>query len=179
MNFLPRIVTGVALLATSAAFAQSNTATVAVPTTAKIYVPITVKLDNTGLDFGGVFADAVGGTVILDPKTDTRTVTGALVLSALVGDPFNSAHITVGGKRNGKFSVTLPASTTLAGPGTAMTVNAFTAATGAVALTPALSLLPNSPLATLAIKVGGTLVVAASQMDGDYTGTFNVIVTYN
>jgi hypothetical protein len=177
MKILPFLVTGVALLATSAAFAQSNTATVAVPTTAKIYVPITAVLSNTGLDFGGVFADAVGGTVILDPKTDTRTVTGALVLGTV--DTFNSAHITVGGKRNGKFSVTLPASTTLAGPGTAMTVNAFTAAVGAVALTPALSLLPSTAAATLAIKVGGTLVVGAGQADGDYAGTFNVVVTYN
>lgn len=177
MNFIPRIVTGVALLATSAAFAQSNTATVAVPTTAKIYVPITATLTNTGLDFGDIFANATGGNVVLDPTTDVRTPTGGLILGT--ASSFNSAAITVGGKRNAKFSVTLPGSTTLTGSGAAMTVNAFTVATGATALTIANSKLPNSASATLPIKVGGTLVVGANQMDGDYAGTFNVIVTYN
>jgi len=176
MNFIPRIVTGIALLATSAAFAQSS-ATAAVPTTAKIYVPLTATLTNTGLAFGDIFANATGGNVVLDPTTDARTPSGGLILGTV--SPFNSAAITVGGKRNAKFSVTLPTSTTLAGPGTAMTVNAFTAATGAVALTPALSQLPNSAAATLPIKVGATLVVAANQADGDYAGTFNVVVTYN
>lgn len=178
MSFIPRIVTGVALLATSAAFAQSS-ATVAVPTTASIYVPITAVLSNTGLNFGGVFADAIGGTVVLDPKTDARTASGALILG--VTDPFNSALITVGGKRNGTFSVTLPASTTLTGPAgtTPMTVNAFTSAVGAADMTPTLSRLPDTAGATLAFKVGGTLVVAAGQADGNYAGTFNVVVAYN
>jgi hypothetical protein len=177
MKIVPYLVTGVALLATSAAFAQSNTATAAVPTTARIYVPITAVLTNTGLDFGDIFANATGGNVVLDPTTDTRTPSGGLVLGT--ASPFNSAAITVGGKRNAKFSVTLPVSTTLTGAGTAMTVNAFTVATGATVLTPALSKLPNTASATLAIKVGGTLAVGANQMDGDYAGTFNVVVTYN
>jgi hypothetical protein len=174
---MPIVISSLALMTGSADFAQSNTATAAVPTTARIYVPITAVLTNTGLAFGDIFANATGGNVVLDPTTDARTPSGGLFLGT--ASPFNSAAITVCGKRNASFSVTLPANTTLTGPGAAMTVSAFTAATGATILTPALSKLPNSAGATLPIKVGGTLAVGANQVDGDYAGTFNVIVTYN
>lgn len=175
MNWISRLVSGATMLASATAFAQS--ATVAVPATAKIYVPITAVLTNTGLAFGDIFANATGGTVMLDPTTDVRTSSGGLILGT--ASPHNSAALTLGGKRNASFSLTLPASTQLTGPGAAMTVSAFTAATGATLLTPALSVLPNTASAILPVKVGATLAVGPNQVDGDYAGTFNVTVTYN
>ena len=180
MKLVPYLVTGVALLASSAAFAQSSATLPAVPATAHIFVAITETLTNSGLAFGDIFQSATGGNVVLDPTNNTRTVTGGLTLGVI--DPFNSATILVGGRRNASFAITLPANgtVTLIGPGTAMPVNAFTAAVGAVALvSPFTSQLPNTAGATLTFKVGGTLVVGPLQTDGDYAGTFPVTVAYN
>ncbi|HCZ33712.1 MAG TPA: hypothetical protein DHV93_09830 [Holophagaceae bacterium] len=180
MRIVPYLATGVALLATSAAFAQSTATLAAVPATAKIFVAITQTLTNSGLAFGDIFQSPTGGNVVLDPTNDNRTVTGGLTLGVI--DPFNSATILVGGRRNATFAITLPANGTvsLIGPGAAMPVNAFTAAVGAVALvSPFTSQLPNTAGASLTFKVGGTLVVGPLQTDGDYAGTFPVTVAYN
>ncbi len=181
MQGKPHLLSGFALIAVSAAFAQTPTGTASsIPATARIFVPITVSLTNSGLIFGDVFANATGGNVVLDPATDLRTTTGALVLGTL--SPTNSAALKVSGKRNATFTITLPTNgtVTLTGPGTAMALNGFTAAVGAVALTsPFTSQLPNASSATLTFKVGGTLVVGPNQTDGDYTGTFSVTVAYN
>jgi hypothetical protein len=161
------------------AFAQSATAS-NIPATARIYVPITVALTNSGLSFGDIFSNASGGNVVLDPATDLRTPSGGLVLGTL--SPSNSAVLKVGGKRNATFAITLPlnGTVTLTGPGTAMAVNAFTAAVGSTTLiAPLASKLPDSANATLTFKVGATLVVGGNQADGDYTGTFAVTVAYN
>jgi len=170
---------GIAMLASGVAFGQSATAS-NIPASARIYVPNTVVLTNSGLSFGDVYANVTGGNLILDPTTDLRTTTGGLVLGTL--STANSAALKVGGKRNATFAITLPANgtVTLTGPGTAMAVNAFTAAVGAVALTsPFASQLSNTANATLTFKVGGTLAVGANQVDGDYVGTFSVTVAYN
>ncbi|MDP2876103.1 MAG: DUF4402 domain-containing protein [Holophaga sp.] len=181
MRTLSRLLLGVALIVGGMAFAQTSSATAGnVPATARIYVPISVALTNSGLIFGDVFANVTGGNVILDPATDIRTTTGGLVLGTL--SPTNSAVLKVSGKRSASFAITLPANgtVTLTGPGTAMALNAFTAAVGTVALVaPFTSQLPNASSATLSFKVGGTLVVGANQVDGDYTGTFSVTVAYN
>jgi len=181
MQGISHFLSGFALIAASAAFAQTPTGTASsIPATARIFVPITVSLTNSGLIFGDVFANATGGNVVLDPATDLRTTTGGLVLGTL--SPTNSAALKVSGKRNAAFTITLPANgtVTLTGPGTAMALNAFTAAWGRGRWTsPYASRLPNPGSAPLPFKVGGTLVVGPNQMDGDYAGTFSVTVAYN
>jgi hypothetical protein len=179
MRILSHLLFGLVGMAASLAQGQSATAS-NVPATARIYVPITVTLTNSGLSFGDIYANVTGGNVVLDPATDLRTTTGGLVLGTL--SPSNSATLKVGGKRNGTFAITLPANgtVTLTGPGTAMALNAFTAAIGSTTLiAPFASKLPDAVSANLTFKVGGTLVVGPNQMDGDYTGTFAVTVAYN
>ncbi|MFZ1377252.1 MAG: DUF4402 domain-containing protein [Geothrix sp.] len=179
MRMLSTLLLSLVGLGTGLAQGQSATAS-NVPATARIYVPITVTLTNSGLSFGDIYANVTGGNVVLDPSTDLRTPTGGLVLGTL--SQHNSAALRVGGKRNATFVITLPANgtVTLTGPGTAMAVNAFTAAVGTTTLTaPFASKLPDAASANLTFKVGGTLVVGANQMDGDYTGTFAVTVAYN
>ena len=179
MRVVAHLITGAALLATGAAFAQSSATLAAVPATAHIVVPIALTLTNTGLFFGDIVASVTGGNVVLNPVDDTRTATGGLTL---VGpDPFHSALITVTGQALRTFAITLPANgtVTLTGPGTAMPVNAFTAAVGATALTAPFTRALSATPGTLAFKVAGTLVVGANQTVGDYAGTFPVTVAYN
>jgi hypothetical protein len=167
-------------LTASAAFAQSSGTASAIPITAHIGAAITVSLSNGGLVFGDIFPSAAGGSVVLSPATDLRTATGGLTLGTSA--PFSSAVLNATGTRNGKFSITVPANgtVTLTGPGTAMPVNDFSVAVGAALLVaPFTSQFPNTASAKLSFKVGGTLVVGASQVDGDYTGTFAVTIAYN
>jgi hypothetical protein len=161
------------------AFAQSATAS-NIPATARIYVPITVALTNSGLSFGDIFSNVPGGNVVLDPATDLRTTTGGLLLGS--GSSANSAVIKVGGVRGNSIAITLPVDSivTLVGPGTTMTLTAFTVAVGAVALKPPFVVqLPPVAGASLSFKVGATLVVPANQLDGNYVGAFAVTVAYN
>ena len=179
MHAASRILAGSLLLATPAAFAQSSATVANVPATARIYKPITLVLSNTGLSFGDIFADATGGDVTLNPQTDVRTTTGPV---AATTGAANSALFTVGGKRNATYAITLPANgvVTLTGPGVAMAVKNFLASVGGAApANPATGLIPNVAAGTQTFKVGGTLTLAANQVDGDYAGTFNVTVTYN
>lgn len=185
MRVLPRLLSGVALLATSAAFAQSSATLGSVPAHARILTPITLTLANSGLDFGDIAVGGTAGTVQLAPATDTRTPAGAGV-TVLAGSPFNSAQLTVAGQRNYAYTITLPATpvtlTHTVTPANTMTVTAFTAAIGAAALTaPFTGLLPNTGAGpyTQTFKVGGTLNVNANQLAGDYNGTFSVTVAYN
>jgi hypothetical protein len=179
MHAASRILTGALLLAGSAAFAQSSATAANVPATARIFKPITLTLSNTGLSFGDIFADATGGDVTLNPQTDARTTSGPVL--ATTGTA-NSALFTVGGKRNATYAITLPANgvVSLTGPGAAMPVKDFLASVGGAApANPATGLIPNVAAGTQTFKVGGTLTLAANQVDGDYAGTFNVTVAYN
>ena len=178
MHASSRILAGVLLLASPAAFAQSSSATVSVPASARIYKPITLVLNNGGLSFGDVFADA-SGDVTLNPQSNARTTTGPALAATGTANP---AIFTVGGKRNASYAITLPANgtVTLTGPGTAMAVSNFTASVaGTAPASSATGLIPDSAGATQTFKVGATLTLGASQADGDYSGTFNVTVAYN
>jgi hypothetical protein len=179
MNMLSSLLLSAAWLASSVASAQPATIG-SIPATSRVYVPLAVSLTNSGLSFGDVFASATGGNLVLNPATDLRTVTGGLTLGVL--SPINSAVIKVAGKRNATFAITLPANgtVTLTGPGAAMAVNAFSVAVGSTLLTaPFTSRLPDQANAIVLLKVGGTLVVGANQVDGDYAGAFAVLVAYN
>ena len=179
MRATSRILTGALLLAGPVAFAQSSSATVAnVPASARIFKPITLTLSNGGLNFGDIFADATGGTITLDPQADSRSTTGPALAST---GTVSSALFTVGGKRNAAYAITLPANgtVTLTGPGTPMPVSFTASVNGGVPAFAATGLIPNAPGATQTFRVGGTLTLGANQADGDYAGTFNVMVAYN
>jgi hypothetical protein len=180
MNYLPRLFLGAAFLAPLAASGQVNTATQASnPASVRIYIPIQLSV-GTNLSFGDVFAAGTSSTVVLDPVAGGRTLTGGGSLgTASVAAP---ASFTVSGKRGASYAITLPSDTavTLAGPGTALVVKTFQAsvAGGAASSAPTGTISGTTPF-NQTFTVGATLVVAANQTDGNYSGNYAVTVTYD
>ena len=168
MHAASRFLAGALLLATPAAFAQSSASASAVPATARIYKPITLALSNAGMSFGDIFASSTAGTLTLAPAS-TRSVTGGASMAA-TGTPL-AAQFTVGGKKNATYGITFSSPVVLSALGGAtMPVSAFTPSAGSGLL---------DATGAQIFTVGATLAVGANQVDGDYSGTFSVTVTYN
>jgi hypothetical protein len=185
MHAASRILTGALLLAGTAAFAQASATASAVPATARIYAPITITVTayhgGTGLSFGDIIPGVAAGTLRLDPVADARTATG-VTTAATSSMAVHAAQFTVGGQANAAYAITLPTTAvTLTSGGNNMTATLFTASVNGGATTAATA----SPAgntgggASQAFTVGATLNVGANQVGGDYTGSFNVTVTYN
>ncbi len=123
----------------------------------------------TDLDFGVMAAGATGGTVVIDPNTDARSTTGGVAVAG--GTPNAAQFYTYGGPlqslqvNRGPLPVL-----NRAGGGASMNV------TGLTLNGPTLRFLNAAGL--LDLRVGGTLAVGANQANGDYSGTFQIIVTY-
>lgn len=159
--------------------AAQTSASATANVTTSIYTPITVT-KTIDLSFGDVFPGTVAGTVTVDPAGAATTFTGTGV--SLGVHPAVAASYTMTGKKNASFSLALPAnnSVSLAGPGVAMTLTNFTAAVGVGATTAGPSLTAALGAAgTQTFKVGATMNVGNAQMEGSYTGSYNVTVTYN
>ena len=156
----------VVLALTHSANAQAATATGTA--NAKVLAPIAISA-GTPLNFGSIAASAALGTVVMTPA-GVRSATGGVGLVTDGSNAPTSGVFTVTGAAGIGFSITLPVSTTLTGPGPAMTVNAFASTpSGTGTLT----------AGTATVNVGATLNVAASQVAGTYTGTYPVTVNYN
>jgi hypothetical protein len=127
------------------------------------------------MNFGNIAVNNTAGTVVLPAAAGVpvRTVTGGCTLPATAGT-VSAASFTVTGTTGYTYSITLPASASLTGPGPAMTADTFvsspTVAAGGV-LTGG----------TQTLYVGATLNVGASQTAGTYTtpAPFTVTVNYN
>lgn len=150
------------LLSTSAH--AENSATVNVD--ARVVTPL-VLTKNTDLNFGSFAASGVAGTVVLD-LANSRTATGGVTALAIGATP-SSANFSVAGEANSTVSINIPANVSLSNGAATMTLVPSTNS-------PAQVTLNGSGSATFA--VGGTLSVSANQASGNYTGTFNVSVTY-
>ena len=151
-------------LAASGAHAQA-TATASTGASVTIADPIAIS-KTADLAFGTVVASAAAGTVTVG-TTNNRTVGGGV--SAL-GGTVTSAAYTVTGYGTSSYSIALPTSVSLTGPGTAMTANTFVSSVGGSASLTA---------GTGSFAVGATLAVGANQAAGAYSGTFDVTVAYN
>jgi len=131
-------------------------------------VPAISLVNTTGLQFG-LIVGGPGGTVAVG--TDgTRTASGPSLMTN-AGYPVTAAAFTVSGLANQGYSITLPSTATLTGPGAAtMTIGSFVSnpsATGTI-----------GGGGTQTLLVGATLTIGASQAVGDYTGSFSVTVNY-
>ena len=153
------------LLASSAANAASTASSASATIVAAIAISNTV-----GLNFGQIVPSIAIGTVAVG--TDgSRSPNGGVTLSN--GTLSTAASFDVTGGANSTYTIDLPASITITGPGAPMTVDAFVSnpaegSTGAL-----------SAGGTETLLVGATLNVGVSQVAGAYTGTFNVDVVYN
>lgn len=150
-------VMAVALVAGQAQAANSVTAGASV----EIAAPVSIT-QNTALAFGNVGPSALAGTVAVS-LVGVKSVTGGV--SDLGGTPAAGAF-TVTGANGAIYTVTVPATVSLTGPGTAMT--ATLVHDGGGALTGG----------TDTFNVGGTLAVGASQTAGSYSGSYTVSVNY-
>ena len=161
-------VIGLAAVLPSDAQAASATATATVTINAANSMAKTVDMS-----FGTIGTTATAGTVVLG--TDgSRTCTN---VDCLAGSPGVAASFDVTGNNNATYSISLPSTATLTGPGspgTDMIANNFTSVptpTGTLSGSGAETLL-----------VGATLAVdtVSAQTAGTYTSTnFTVTVNYN
>ena len=162
-----------AALAVTALFAAGLGATVAsaapVTATAQAKAKVLKQISVTkaaDLDFGTIVVSTSAGTVAID-AAGSRTCDAALTCSGTV----SAAAFAIGGTKNEAVTITSDPSVTL--------INALD---GSQTMTAALVrsanglTLDNSGKGSF--NVGGTLSVAASQLDGLYSGDFNVTVDY-
>ncbi len=163
----------------------------AIPITAKVFTPITLGDYTATMQFGDVFPGSAAGTVVLKPLDNTISSTGTgLSLSTI--DPISCANIVVSGRRNASFSVAFSTATltsSQSGATSSMTVDTWTAATANVGAdswtvlgngnTGTSAKLPDIASSKCQLRMGGTLNVPAGTLDGDYSGSYTVTVTYN
>ena len=158
-------------IGSSDAFAQAS-ATATANSSAVIANPIAIT-NTAALNFGEIVAGSTAATVVVTAAAaPTRTLAGAAD-AFLVTSAISSAAFNISGRAAATFAVTLPASATLTSGANTMTVNTFTHSLGATPTLPAAASQP------LAMYVGGTLNVGASQAAGTYNGSFSVTVAYN
>lgn len=131
----------------------------------------TLKVDQVrSLNFGGIGMSGGNSVVGISANTGLRSViSGVSGIQLGASRPGNPAEFSITGQPNTTIKVTLPSSTTLTGPGAAMTVNNFAADT----TTPTLDNAGN-----LSLKVGARLNIGTNQAPGTYKGTYTVTVSY-
>lgn len=155
--------------------ASAQTATATATASATIVTPITIA-KVTDMVFGNVAVLASLGTVVMEPTSAAaRSTTGTVTIAAANAGSPTAAKFTVSGEGTYAYTITLPSSASLTGPGTAMTVDTFTTSIGTDLTLGALS------GGTQTVYVGATLHVGGSQTAGAYTTTtpFSVTVAYN
>ena len=129
--------------------------------------PITITLFQN-LDFGSVGTTVNTGTVVINPATGLKTVTGGALDLGGVHTP---AIFDVTGEKNTAFTIVLPSQITIVAPGggTAV-VNAFTSSPSSVGLF--------NQQGQATVTVGATLNVSSVTAQGAYTAPFSVTVAY-
>ncbi len=157
--------------ATLSASFFSTTVTAATATangSATVLAPLSIVADAAAeMNFGDVSGDADAvTTVVLTPAGAVSSADGA----GIFGGTPSGGNFDVTGAGTLTYDITLPLDgvVTLAGPGTAMSVDSFT--------TPAASLSLTAGAGTF--DVGATLTINAAQAAGVYTGTYDVTVNY-
>jgi Domain of unknown function (DUF4402) len=126
-------------------------------------------VNTEDLDFGTLISSPVAGTVIIDPTTAARVTTGGV--TAAGGTPLAAQFYTYS-TGNQTLQVNRGALPVLNRVGGGATMNV----TQLTLNGPVLRFI--GPAGVLDLRVGGTLAVGANQLDGTYTGTFQIIVTY-
>ncbi len=161
-----------AVLAAPTAWAQvGNTDTASSSVDATVITALTLS-NTAGLDFGDFTPGTNGGTIVV--ATDGSSEAFGDV--SVVADSPQAAAFGVTGESGKVYDISLPGSATLSGPGADMTADTFVANSASDG--PGLTGTVTSGVDTIA--VGATLHVAgvATQTSGDYTGSFNVTITY-
>lgn len=173
------------LLALGATGANAQAATTGVPINAEIVAAISIT-QTQAMNFGALTDTGAGGTATLGTG---GTITGTTGATTSAGGTIQAGGFTVKGATGRNIDITTPASVTIddAGAGAPMTVHSFAILapaaggggnnTGTTAAGAALvASLTASPAA--GFRLGGTLVVGATQLAGTYTGSVTVTALY-
>lgn len=140
---------------------------------ATAFRPLNMTL-TSNLAFGTVSRPRSGsGSVAINVATGARSVTGAGV-QALANPTPSRAGYTVSGEGGQTFSIAVPTSFAMTGPGGTITVTTSQSASGTQTLSGALGAAGGA-----AFNVGGSFPVTATTGLGTYTGTFLVTVQNN
>ena len=165
--FVKRCAGACALLGASAVAMPVSAATQTATVAAITLRPLSL-LNLSDLDFGTLIAGAAG-TAIIDPTNDARTTTGGTLAAGGAPQAAKFYTYATAGKTLQVNRGALPTLNRVGG-GASMNV------TGLTLNGPVLRVIGAAGL--LDLRVGGTLAVGANQLPGDYTGTFQIIVTY-
>ena len=138
-----------------------------------------IQITNTqSLEFGQITTNGTGiGRVTINARTGARTSNANVTRLGTTG--FRRALFVVTGSAGRMVNLTTSsASFTLTGPGPAMTVNTLRVSrnNSTVLSLPRAYVLPAS--GTMTIGFGGRLNIANNQTPGMYSGTFDLIATY-
>ena len=128
---------------------------------ARIAIPISIS-ETSALSFGFASPSGVAGTVVIS-STGVQSATGGV---GALGGPHSQGIFAVTGETNNAFTTTIDATSSLTGPGTAMTA----------------TLTKNAPSnlsgGSATINVSASLAVGINQTTGAYSGTYSITVNY-
>lgn len=165
MNLLLTVAVSVLALGSSSALAAEATGNGTV--TAKIVAPVSITQDQ-GLDFGTMISPSSATTVTIAASNGARSSTDDSILVGTSEGAAGSFEIT--GADGQSVNVTLPSQVRLTGtPDGEMTVDNFVSNKGTT-----FTLDGGSAI----MQVGADLNVGASQAEGDYSGSYEVTVSY-
>ena len=141
---------------------------------ARIFRPIAITA-GTALNFGKIIRPRSGsGTVAVDAATGQRTVAGT-GMAGLSSPAPTRATYTVSGEGGQVFSLSVPSTFQMTGPGAPITVNlTSTTANGAKTLSSALG-----AAGTFSFSLGGSLPLTSTTATGTYQGSYTVTTVYN
>ncbi|RYE03755.1 MAG: DUF4402 domain-containing protein [Sphingomonadales bacterium] len=138
--------------------------------TATVFRPLSIAA-TTNLFFGALIRPDIGsGTVTLDAVTGNR----ALVNVGAIGPAPARARFVVSGEGGQGFSVSMPESFDMTGPGAPLTVTLQSDAIGPMALDGGLGSSGSKD-----IMIGGYFAISSTTAIGSYSGNFEVTVAYN
>ena len=167
--FLP-VVMLAQLLAPASASAAPIAAAPPAKATALLTHPVSI-VKTADLDFGMMTSATAAGTVVIDPNANTITSAGGVTR---VGAQWSAAGFT--GAAGGTAVVVLiklanqPFALTRQGGSETVTVSSLTLQ--------GQNKRSLAAMETFTFRVGGTLNVGANQVEGVYTGTFDVDIQY-
>jgi hypothetical protein len=127
----------------------------------EIAAPISIT-QTTALAFGNIGPSVDAGTVTIS-LAGAQSVTGGVTA---LGGTVAAGAFSVTGASGATYSVTVPGTVSLTGPGTAMTATLTNDGGGSLTG------------GTDTFNIGGTLSIGASQAAGSYSGTYTVSVNY-
>ncbi len=146
-------------------FAQVSESTAKATANAAAHIVSPIEIESKqDLNFGKVANNAAGTVVV---KTDSDASDSSLSQIGTITPTAAMFHITAA--ENYAYSVTLPTSVALSNGTVTITVDSFIDDAGET---------PTGSGEAQTVGVGATLNVASGQATGNYTGTFDVTVTY-